>query len=450
MQQRSLQSAGVLILTGVIASGVAVAATVAPLIALGVAFAVGVVALVVLNAQAVLLALVAAFPWDDALGFPTQTVSVVKLLGALALVAYLYRGVTRPEPLRLPGTLASVSVFISFVLLAVLASPAPQDTISKTLRYVSFAIFFFVFIQLVRSPAQIRRVLRMLVMSTAAAAATALVLFLQGNRRLAGGPVGDPNDFAYLLVTVLPLATYLMVADRGRRWFWSACSLLMVAAVLATLSRGALVGAAALLLWALGTRRLPVTGVLAGIGVAIGVLALGLAVWRPLIDERLQAKGRIAETNVESRQALWLAAARMAGDHPLTGVGPGRFGTESPGYLVNEPLGLENPVVHNSYLEILAESGLGALAAFLLFLGGTWRLARRAYERSARGGDLDGRRRALALQASLVVAMASGCFLSVQIAAPFWLLGGLAVVLSASVAEQPATVRKAPRIATAV
>lgn len=450
MQGRSFEAASVLLLTALIATGVAVAATLSPLLALGATAALLVLGLVVLNAQVVLLALVAAFPWDDALGFPTQTVSVVKLLGALALIAFLYRAVTRPEPLRLPGTLASVSVFISVVLLSVLTSPAPQDSIAKALRYVSFAIFFFVFIQLVRSPAQIRRAVRVLVMSTAAAAVAGLVLFLQGHRRLAGGPVGDPNDFAFLLMTMLPLAVYLTAVDRGRRWFWGVCCLLMLAAVLGTLSRGALVGAAALLLWALGTRRLPVTRVLAAIGVALGVLVLGLTLWRPLIDERLQAKSRIAHTNIESRQALWLAAIRMAGDRPVTGVGPGRFGTESPQYLVNEPLGLENPVVHNSYLEILAECGLGALAAFVVFLAGTWRLARRAQARGVRDGDHDARRLALAVQASLVVGMASACFLSVQIAAPFWLLGGLAVVVNASFAEQPMSVRAGPRVAPAV
>ena len=449
MQRRSLEASGVLLITAVLATGVAVAATLSPLLALIAAAALGVLGLVVLNAQVVLLALLAAFPWDDALGFPTETVSVVKLLGALALLAFLYRGVTRPEVLRLPGTLAAVTVFISLVLLSVLVSPAPQDSLVKALRYVSFAAFFFVFIQVVRSPAQIRSTLRVLVVSITAAATVALVLFLRGDRALAGGPVGDPNDFAFLLVTVMPLAIFLVLADRGRRWLWGACTLVMLAAVLATLSRGALVGAAALVLWALGTRRVPVTGILAAVGVALGVLVLGLTLWRPLIDERLHAKGSIAHTNVESRQALWSAAARMAGDRPLTGVGPGRFGAESPKYLVNEPLGLENPVVHNSYLEILAEAGLPALVAFLLFLAGTWAHARRALDRSRADGDIEGRRLALAVQSSLVVGIASACFLSVQIAVPLWLLGGLAVVLDASFDERPVPAPAPVRVATA-
>lgn len=449
MRRGSLEAPGVLLISVLLATSIAFAAALSPLLALGATAALCLLGLVVLNAQVVLLVLLGAFPWDDALGFPTETVSIVKLLGALALLAFVYRAVTRPEVLRLPGTLAAVIVFLSVVLLSVLLSPAPEDSLPKALRYMSFAVFFLVFIQVIRGPTQIRWALRVLVASTAAAATVALVLFLQGNRTLAGGPVGDPNDFAYLLVTVMPLAVYLVVADRGRRWLWTCCSLVMVAAVLATLSRGALVGVAALLLWALGTRRLPVTGVLAAVGVAVGVLVLGLTLWRPLIDERLEAKGRYAQTNVESRQALWSAAARMAGDHPLTGVGPGRFGAESPEYLVNEPLGLEDPVVHNSYLEIIAECGFPALVAFMLFLVGTWRLARRARERSKADGDVDGQRLALAVQASLVVALTSANFLSVQIAVPLWLLGGLAVVLNARALERLVPANRPVHIATA-
>ena len=48
----------------------------------------------------------------------------------------------------------------------------------------------------------------------------------------------------------------------------------------------------------------------------------------------------------------------MAADRPLIGVGPGRFGLEAPGYVRNNPIPLgDNPVVHNSYLQVLAEIG---------------------------------------------------------------------------------------------
>jgi O-antigen ligase len=197
-----------------------------------------------------------------------------------------------------------------------------------------------------------------------------------------------------------------------------------------TLSRSALVGAAAVVLWAVATRRTRIGGVLAGLVVVAGVLALALTLWRPLIDERLEAKSRIASANVESRQAYWRAAAQMAADRPLLGVGPGRFGTESRAYIRNDPVNLENPVVHNAYLEVLAEGGVPTLVSFLAFLAASWRLAARAHRRYAAADDRDGLRLTAAVQASLVVAIVSAGFLSVQTSVPVWLLSGLAAVLA--------------------
>ena len=50
--------------------------------------------------------------------------------------------------------------------------------------------------------------------------------------------------------------------------------------------------------------------------VIAGVLALALTLWRPLIDERLAAKSKVATANVESRKAYWRAAASDGGRPP--------------------------------------------------------------------------------------------------------------------------------------
>ena len=87
-------------------------------------------------------------------------------------------------------------------------------------------------------------------------------------------------------------------------------------------------------------------------------------------------------------------------------------------------------MTHNTYLEILAENGIPALALFLAFLTGTWMLLRRVQRRAAWRRDLEGRRLATALQASLVIAVVSAIFVSEELAAPIWLFGGLVVVLA--------------------
>ena len=153
---------------------------------------------------------------------------------------------------------------------------------------------------------------------------------------------------------------------------------------------------------------------------------------------------------MDSRQAFWRAAIDLAAEHPLNGAGPARFGPENGGYIAGDPSLIKDPVAHNSYLEILSENGIFALAAFLVYLAGSWSMLARAYAASRAEGDEDGARLATALQASLVVAITSGFFLSEQLAVPFWLFGALAAVVGGWYATVPARARAARQAAPAL
>jgi O-antigen ligase len=87
-------------------------------------------------------------------------------------------------------------------------------------------------------------------------------------------------------------------------------------------------------------------------------------------------------------------------------------------------------VVHSSYLEVMVESGVFALIAFLGFLLATWRLLRKTYREADAADDRTVRRLASAMQASLLVSIVSGSFLSQQLSTPFWLFGALATVVA--------------------
>jgi O-antigen ligase len=88
------------------------------------------------------------------------------------------------------------------------------------------------------------------------------------------------------------------------------------------------------------------------------------------------------------RAELWGAAARMIADRPLTGVGPDNFRLRYGEYAGG--VGFD-PRVHanNTYLEVLATSGLAGGIAFAWFCwraaGQTARLARRVGEPPAGG-----------------------------------------------------------------
>jgi putative inorganic carbon (hco3(-)) transporter len=411
----------------------------APLLGIGALLGGVVVALVVLRADLLLLALVSVLPWEDSLHSAFPSFSVVKLLGLLLIGAWALRALRASEPLRLPGTLPAVTVMWLAIGFSFIMSPDQTVGLSKTASYALFILFFFIVVQLVRGTDDVRRVLRVFCASAAVAGAWGIYLFVAGRVERASGPIQDPNGFAYVIGAALPLTGYLVVNDRGRRALWLVAFVVITGAVLASLSRGAFVGLAALLVWGVLTGRVPVRGGLLGLAIVASVAALGFALFGPIVERRVQSHGRIASKNVTSRQAFWSGALRMAADRPLTGVGPDRFGREAQNYVRNNPIALRHPVVHNTYLEVLAESGIVALLGFLAYLSGTWRVLMRARGRARTSEDVDATHLVTALQSTLLFALVAGFFISAQLTTPFWLIGGLATVFAGVEAERAAT-----------
>jgi putative inorganic carbon (HCO3(-)) transporter len=450
MTDRLLDGRGVIIPAAGMSAILAFATARSPLLALAGAGAVVLLLFVFAWAEAVLLVLLAALPWEGLLQYPSETVSAVKLLGLLLLGAWAFRVLQRGTELRLPSTLVPVIGFGLAIGVSLVVSPDPSAGVAKVLRYTLFIAFFFLILQLTTGRDSIKRVLRVLGLSATGAALWALVAFLSGELDRAGGPISDPNDFAYLIATVLPLTAYLWIEDRGRRLLWGGCFAVQAAATLATLSRGALVGLAALAVWAIATRRVPVVGVLAGVATVAGVVLVALTFWSPLINERVERKEKVQGANATSRLAFWDAAVRMSYDRPLTGVGPGRFREEAETYVRRAPSRVRNPVAHNSYLEILAEDGFFALVFFAAYLAGSWVMLARARRNSLLDADAEGVRLATALQAAFVVAVVAAFFLSQQLALPLWLVGALAAALASPVgARVPRDLRvRAPRFGT--
>ena len=160
-----------------------------------------------------------------------------------------------------------------------------------------------------------------------------------------------------------------------------------------------------------------------------GVLALTVALLvirsdPSRFETALLYKQKVADYNVTTRYDAWNAAAELAVEKPLLGVGPGNFR-----FYYNEqtgrPVGTHNLyVAHNAYLDVAAELGLLAMILFLVYLG---MIMSRLTVAARRGYGLPGY--ALALRVSLLVAIVSAIFVSEQYYAPFWLLGGLATAV---------------------
>ncbi len=282
-------------------------------------------------------------------------------------------------------------------------------------------------------------------LATGASAAEAVTV---SEGRLQGAS-GDPNFMAAFIVAAVVLAAVLYGAGRSPlRVVLPAAIAMLAVGLAATESRGGLLATIVALLAAatvMRGRRLAV------LGVATAALAVAGA-WvsaNPAILERIAST---PEDRGNGREDLWLVARRMSADHPITGVGLDNFIVRSPEY-VRQPgalnyveLVVERPhVVHNTYLQMLAETGVVGLALFLALVAASLASALRAARQFERAGCGD-----LALfSRGVLVAnlglLTAAFFITAQSTATVWVLLGLGpALLSVATSQRPRSAVSAP------
>jgi glycosyltransferase involved in cell wall biosynthesis/O-antigen ligase len=396
--------------------------------------------LVLVRPDLFVLVLIAILPWQGALQYPTEDLTVVKIVGVLLLVSVLLSTLLTDRRLRLTPVLGAALLLCVAVTASLLVNGLTALSASETLRYWSLTLFAFLIVQLIDSRASFMRAIRVLALSAMVGAAWASVQFLDGSVVRASGPLGDPNEFAYFLAAVLPFLAYLFAVERNRRWLWGVGLLSLTLAILGASSRGAFVALGVTLVWAIFTRRIAPRIVAAAIAIAATAAFLALAVSSATTAQNLQIRSNGLSMSVNERKAYWSAAERIALDHPLFGVGPANFRTVGPRYIRDAPALEELPAVNNSYLSMLSENGAIATLVFALFLGLVW-LQTIEVTRPPEGVLLGPRAPELWLrstfQAAFLVALVGGIFFSAQLNTPFWFIAAFVSALSLKSREPP-------------
>jgi hypothetical protein len=271
----------------------------------------------------------------------------------------------------------------------------------------------------------------------------------------AGGPVGGPNRFAQILLTMLPLSVILLWIEKQRdaKILAGLTSGLILSGIFLTYSRGGSVGLCALvvLLFAFGYLR--VRQILAG-AVVIFVLLLAIAPgyigrFQTMIGlERFVSEAAVenqqGDATIRGRLTEMLAALNVFLDHPLVGVGPAQF---SPFYSLEY---MQNPEIqfrhiehtrraHILYFELAAETGVLGLGLFLTIAGlvlvRLGRLRRRLRLRRPELAHF-----AAAFHASLAMYFVTALFLHFSYQRYYWIalaLGAIAARLIRQESEKP-------------
>lgn len=290
-------------------------------------------------------------------------------------------------------------------------------------RWVPFLILLIVLVDLLAGIVDIQVAITAIVVGASISAAGGLYSFLVLGEPRASGPLPDPNDLALVLVAALPLALAMppRKSVASRIWRWPVAFIIVVGTT-ATLSRGAAVAFVVLATWAIG-RRFVSRGSLLISAVALIIAASSLWLFAgALVTRAVDQKDFVAQGNINSRAESWAAAMRMLAEHPILGVGPGgarlRFAEASGDADIAEQL----RVTHNMYLEVAAELGLMGFVVFLSIIVV-------AFICSELVRSNEGRRIAMAVQASLIAVCTASIFLSTEYYLPLWAAVAMAAAL---------------------
>lgn len=257
------------------------------------------------------------------------------------------------------------------------------------------------------------------------------------------GPLGDPNFFAEILLLAIPPAILLGHAQRsrGRKLAWFAVGALIVATLLVTYSRGAMLALGLMGLMGLKAMhiRWRTTATMLLIVLAIFVVLPRGMTERFFTIEQLLPSGQDTlhpDSSIQERRLLMTVAWVMFGDHPIGGVGVGNYSARYDDYVSRtssaarqyaDPSDLHFP--HNLYLEFAAETGLVGLAIFAALIVAVWRalgIARRRFDES---GDLTLSLLAHSFRISLIGFLAASLFLHLAFPRYLFLLFAFAAAL---------------------
>lgn len=254
-----------------------------------------------------------------------------------------------------------------------------------------------------------------------------------GGRFTGGG--GDPNTQAAAFVAAMFLAGGLLSVFRrpAARVVLLLALGLVTAGFLATQSRGGLLALGAATLAALLLSR----GHRARLLGLVAVAASGVAVWTLTNPDALSRITDIGGGG-NGREDQWTIAWRIFTGHPVLGIGlnnfqavEGRY-TLQPGGLTHVRLLAETPeLVHNTYLQLLAETGVLGLLAFLVVAVASLRCSLLAARRFEAIGESRYASVARAVLMGTIGMLAALFFLSIGDDERLWVLFALGPVLLA-------------------
>lgn len=293
------------------------------------------------------------YPGMENLGIPVLPLALLLALGVWVIER-------QPKAFNSPTFILFVA-FIVVAMISVAVNGWVGGALVQLTEFLPMLIAFVLVAQAAQSPRNVLRIMVTFVLC-------ALVLAVHGIEQVelgAGwtgmptvqdgriqyvGIFSDPNDLAMVFVMSIPMA--LLLGARGgllglrRLWWWLAVALLLYGVYL-TDSRGAFLAVMAMLgVWVWRRRGMVVASLL-------GVAGLAVLMMLPTRMQELDA----SEASAYGRIDAWYEGTQMFVSNPIFGVGVGNFTEHN--FLT----------AHNSFVLVLAESGIVGFTIWLALVG---------------------------------------------------------------------------------
>lgn len=307
---------------------------------------------------------------------PAQAVA----LGAFALL-FVERAIARrPFTLSWPESHLLLA-FLGVVALSSFTSFWPAHALEQTLVLLRFVAVYLLIVNTTETWSRLRVLFAVMVAGGLFPALGSLHyarqgVLVEGNRAGWVGIFSNPNDLAYSLVLLFPLALALVPGTRGwKKLLPLGAAALFAVAIFTTYSRGGMLGFGAVvllafLLWSPPVARLP--------GLVVGAAALAFAV-TTFWDRDEGFADLLGDATLNQRLNTIKAGLAMFADNPLLGVGPGCSVIGWPEYAPPNAFSEGWLHSHNTVIQVLSETGLLGAVPFFLLLGiALWRAHERA------------------------------------------------------------------------
>jgi O-antigen ligase len=267
-----------------------------------------------------------------------------------------------------------IGLFVFFVIVSAVCSPHLARSLRGLPGYVTFLVVPLV-ADAVISSEKVQRVVDVLGAAGIVLALIGYGQFAAGARSLADrirGPESHYMTYSGILLVIALLHLGRALEGRGRRRVFSAAVVAILAgALLLTFTRNVYVGFAVAILAYLALWR--PRGL-----ILVPILAAGVYLASPAgIRQRILSIGDPDNPTNRDRIDMAIAGGRMIRDHPLAGVGLTLVKPLYPLYRVPDSPRFRVPHLHDNVVQIAAESGLPAAAAYVfLVVVVLWRTAR--------------------------------------------------------------------------